>query len=240
MTLALLVFVSLATSALSAVAGMGGGIVLLAAMAATLAPAVVVPLHGVVQLVSNGTRAIVMLPHVNRRVFTLYMVPSVIGVLVGAKLYVGSELPWFRPAVGVFILGYLVTLRYEPRLGRFPKAWYAPLGFFIGAVASLIGATGPLVAPFFLRDDLESREIVATKAAIQLTTHAAKIPAFFLAGFSYREHLGLLLPLVAAAVAGTLVGARVLEMLSPVAFRRVFVTVLIAVALQLIFSACAR
>ena len=235
MTLALLVIVSLATSALSAVVGMGGGIVLLAAMAATLAPAVVVPLHGVVQLVSNGTRAFVMLPYVNRRVFALYMVPSIVGVLVGAKLYVGSELPWFRPAVGVFILLYLATLRYEPRLGRFPKAWYAPLGFLVGAVASLIGATGPLIAPFFLRDDLESREIVATKAAIQLTTHAAKIPAFFLAGFSYREHLGLLLPLVAASVAGTLVGARVLDRLSPVAFRRAFVTVLIAVALQLIF-----
>jgi len=236
MTLALLILASLATSALSAVAGMGGGIVLLAVMAATLAPAIVVPLHGVVQLFSNGTRALVMLPHVNRRVFALYMIPSIAGVLIGAKLYVGSELPWFRPAVGLFILGYLVTLRYQPRLGRFPTAWYAPLGFVVGAAASLIGATGPLVAPFFLRDDLESREIVATKAAIQLTTHAAKIPAFFLAGFSYREHLDLLAVLVAAAVAGTLVGARVLEKLSPLAFRRVFVTVLIGVALQLIFA----
>ena len=236
MALALLVLASLATSALSAVAGMGGGIALLAAMAALLAPPLVVPLHGVVQLFSNGTRALVMLPHVNRKVFALYMIPSIAGVLIGAKLYVGSELPWFRPAIGVFILVYLVTLRYQPRLGRFSPVWYAPLGFFIGAVASLIGATGPLVAPFFLRDDLEAREIVATKAAIQLTTHAAKIPAFFLAGFDYGGHVGLLAPLVAAAIVGTLIGARVLERLSPTTFRRVFATVLVAVALHLIFS----
>ena len=236
MTLAALMLASLVTSALSAVVGMGGGIALLAVMAALLSPALVVPPHGIVQLFSNGTRAFVMLPYVNRRVFALYMIPSIVGVLIGAWLYVGSELPWFRPAVGVFILGYLVTLRVQPRLGRFSTAWYAPLGFFVGAVASLIGATGPLIAPFFLRDDLEAREIVATKAAIQLTTHAAKIPAFFLAGFSYREHLGVLLPLVATAVAGTLVGAHVLERLSPVAFRRSFVAVLVAVALHLIFS----
>jgi len=137
----------------------------------------------------------------------------------------------------VFILGYLVTLRFQPRVGRFALVWYAPLGFVVGAFAALIGATGPLIAPFFLRDDLGPREIVATKAAIQITTHAAKIPAFLFAGFAYREHLGLLGPLVAAAVIGTLVGGRVLERLSAVVFRRLFATVLVAVALHLIFSA---
>ncbi len=86
-------------------------------------------------------------------------------------------------------------------------------------------------------DYLFSREIVATKAAIQITTHAAKIPAFLFAGFEYGEHVGLLGPLVLAAVVGTLVGGRVLERLSPVVFRRLFATVLVAVALHLIFSA---
>ena len=235
--LAALAAASLLTSALSAVVGMGGGIALLAVMASLLPAPIVVPLHGVVQLFSNGTRALVMFRHVNRRVFALYMIPSIAGVLIGARLYVGSELPWFRPAVGVFILGYLVTLRFQPHVGRFPVQWYAPLGFVVGAFAALIGATGPLIAPFFLRDDLGPHEIVATKAAIQITTHAAKIPAFLFAGFAYREHGGVLAPMVVTAVAGTLVGGKVLERLSPVVFRRLFATVLIAVALHLIFSA---
>ena len=235
--LAALAAASLLTSALSAVVGMGGGIALLAVMASLLPAPVVVPVHGVVQLFSNGTRALVMFRHINRKVFALYMIPSIAGVLLGARLYVGGELPWFRPAVGVFILGYLVTLRFQPHVGRFALGWYAPLGFVVGAFAALIGATGPLIAPFFLRDDLGPREIVATKAAIQITTHAAKIPAFLFAGFAYREHVGLLGPLVLAAVVGTLVGGRVLERLSPVVFRRLFATVLVAVALHLIFSA---
>lgn len=232
-----LVAASLLTSALSAVVGMGGGIALLAVMASLLPAPIVVPIHGVVQLFSNGTRALVMFRHINRKVFALYMVPSIVGVLVGARLYVGGALPWFRPAVGVFILAYLVTLRFQPRVRRFPIAWYAPLGFVVGALAALIGATGPLIAPFFLRDDLGPREIVATKAAIQITTHAAKIPAFLFAGFAYSEHATLLPPLLLAAVVGTLAGGRVLERLSAVAFRRVFATVLVAVALHLILSA---
>jgi uncharacterized membrane protein YfcA len=234
--LAALAAASLLTSALSAVVGMGGGIALLAVMAALLPASVVVPIHGVVQLFSNGTRALVMLRDINGKVFALYIVPSVAGVLLGARLYVGGELPWFRPAVGVFILGYLVTLRFQPKIGRFWLGWYAPLGFVVGAFAALIGATGPLIAPFFLRDDLAPREIVATKAAIQITTHAAKIPAFLLAGFAYREHVGLLGPLVVASIAGTLVGGKVLDRLSPVVFRRLFATVLVAVALHLIFA----
>jgi uncharacterized membrane protein YfcA len=232
---AVLIATSFLTSALSAVVGMGGGIALLAVMASLLPAPVVVPLHGVVQLFSNGTRALVMCRHINRKIFALYMIPSIAGVLIGARLYVGSELPWFRPAIGVFILAYLVTLRVQPRVGRFPLAWYAPLGFVVGACAALIGATGPLIAPFFLRDDLGPREIVANKAAIQITTHAAKIPAFFLAGFGYREHADLLTPLVLTAILGTLAGGKVLEQLSPVAFRRLFVTALIAVAVHLIF-----
>jgi uncharacterized membrane protein YfcA len=233
---AALVATSLVTSALSAVVGMGGGIALLAVMASLLPVHVVVPLHGVVQLFSNGTRAFVMFRHINRKVFALYMIPSIAGVLVGARLYVGSELPWFRPAVGVFILAYLITLKFQPRVGRFALYWYAPLGFIVGAFAALIGATGPLIAPFFLRDDLGPREIVATKAAIQITTHAAKIPAFLFAGFAYRDHADLLTPLVLAAVIGTLAGGKVLERLSPASFRRLFATVLVVVALYLVFS----
>jgi len=232
---AVLIVTSFLTSTLSAVVGMGGGIALLAVMASLLPASVVVPLHGVVQLFSNGTRALVMFRHINRKVFSLYMVPSIAGVLIGARLYVGSELPWFRPAIGVFIFSYLVTLRFQPRVGRFSLYWYAPLGFVVGAFAALIGATGPLIAPFFLRDDLGPREIVATKAAIQITTHAAKIPAFLLAGFAYRQHADLLTPLVLTAILGTLAGGRVLERLSPVAFRRLFAAVLVAVALHLIF-----
>lgn len=189
MTPAFLTAAALLTSALSAVVGMGGGIALLAVMAALLPATVVVPLHGVVQLFSNGTRAFVMWREVNRQVFALYMLPSVAGVVLGARLYVGDALPWFRPAVGVFIFVYL--------------------------------------AP---------REIVATKAAIQISTHAAKVPAFLTAGFAYRDHTSLLVPMIAAAVAGTLVGGRALSRLSPLAFRRVFTSVLVAVALYLVFA----
>ena len=55
-----LVALSLFTSALTAAAGIGGGLVLLSVMASFLPPIVVIPTHGVVQLGSNAGRAVLL------------------------------------------------------------------------------------------------------------------------------------------------------------------------------------
>ena len=52
-----LVLLSFMTSALTASVGLGGGLVLLVALASFLPPLVVLPVHGVVQLGSNFGRA---------------------------------------------------------------------------------------------------------------------------------------------------------------------------------------
>jgi len=234
MTIAALILATFATAALSAVVGMGGGVTLLAVMAALLPAAVVVPIHGVVQLTSNGTRTLVYLPHVHWRIFGYYIVPALLGVFLGARWYVGSPLPWFRPAVGIFILIYLATMRYQPSLRRLPLATFAPLGLTVGLLASLLGATGPLIAPFFLRDDLDKQQVIATKAAVQITTHLGKLPAFFLLGFDYGAHARTIVPLLVAAVVGTFVGKRFLSRLSTVGFRRLFVCVLVLIATYLL------
>ena len=59
----LLVLVAVATSALSAVVGMAGGITLLAIMLLYMEPLVAIPLHAVVQLVSNGSRSLIHRRH---------------------------------------------------------------------------------------------------------------------------------------------------------------------------------
>lgn len=232
----LLAAAALLTAAFSAVAGMGGGVTLLAVMAALMPAAEVVPLHGVVQLASNGTRTLLLLGRVHVRILLYYLVPAAAGVTIGAHLYVASSLPWFRPAVGVFVLAYLALQWRTPSLGRLPLWTFAPLGLIVGGLAALVGATGPLIAPFFLRDDLDREQIVATKAAIQIVTHATKIPAFALLGFDYAGRLGLLAALVAAAIAGTFIGRRWLQRLSEAVFRRLFVVVLTAIALGLILA----
>lgn len=213
---------------------MGGGITLLAVMAALMPAASVVPIHGAIQLTSNGTRTLLFLKHVHWGIFAYYVVPAILGVVIGARLYLGSELPWFKPAVGTFILVYLATLQRTPRLRQLPLYTFAILGLVTGTLASLIGATGPLIAPFFLRDDLDKEQVIATKAAVQITTHVTKLPAFALLGFDYTAHVAVLVPLIAAAIFGTMFGKRYLSRMSSETFRRLFTAVLTLIALYLL------
>jgi len=68
MTLALVLLLSLAafiTSSITAAMGVGGGVLLLALMAQVVPPAILIPLHGAAQLMSNTNRVLVQHKHIN-------------------------------------------------------------------------------------------------------------------------------------------------------------------------------
>ena len=113
---------------------------------------------------------------------------------------------------------------------------YAPLGVVTGFLSIFVGATGPFLAPFFLREDLKKEEIIATKAVCQAATHLMKLPAFLSLGFDYQPHLPLLGGLILAVVIGTSVGRMLLGKISQQSFLRLFELVLALIALYLIAS----
>ena len=67
MELIILIFAAFVTSSISAVLGMGGGIILLGIMAILIPEGyMVIALHGVIQLVSNTTRTYVFRNHLKK------------------------------------------------------------------------------------------------------------------------------------------------------------------------------
>ena len=72
------------TSLLTAVAGLGGGMLLLALMAQIFAPAILIPLHGIAQFFSNANRGVI---HRDKLEWQ-YLKPFVTGSLVGAFAFV--------------------------------------------------------------------------------------------------------------------------------------------------------
>ncbi len=225
------------TAAFSAVAGMGGGIALLGVMSLLLPAADVVPMHGVVQLGSNFTRTVAFFRHADWRIVPRFGLGSALGMGLATSLWAGGDLAWFKPAIGVFILCFLVYRRNKPKLRGLPMWSFLPVGFVAGGLGLLVGATGPFIAPFFLRDDLDKEAVVATKAACQTLGHIFKLPAFLWLGYDYLDRPWLWLALLGAVVLGTLLGKRVLGTLSRKQFERLFEGVLAAIALGLIVRA---
>lgn len=222
-------------SAVSGTLGLGGGVLLIAAMAAILPPAVVVPVHGAVQLAANSTRMLALRSNVRGRIVALYAPPMALGAWLGLELYRGEELAWFRPAVGGLVLASLLLER-TGMSRRIPTWALVPAGLVGGFLTITVGATGPYLAAILVGGDLERRELVATQAAIQTFGHLLKIPAFAAIGFAWRDQLPTILPLVACVAAGTLAGTRLLARLPERGFRRALRALLVVLAIRLLAS----
>ena len=99
-----LCFASFFTSVVSAAFGLGGGAMMVAIMASLVPPIAVIPVHAVVQVSSNFTRALMMWKHIK---FT-WMIPFVIGTIIGALI--GGQIVFAIPKhllqgiIGIFVI----------------------------------------------------------------------------------------------------------------------------------------
>jgi len=241
--IALLAAAALLTSMLSAIVGMAGGITLLAVMLLILPPLVAIPLHGVIQLASNSSRAVIQRRHLRWGIILRY------GILLVPMGFVGLELAQSLPPrgmkamIGIFVL----VATWRPKLllfGRHPEAAdpnrrFLLLGGVAGVLNIAIGAVGPLIAPFFLNLGLTRFALIGTKAACQSLGHLAKTAIFGIAGFVFFDYLPVLALMIPLVIAGTWIGSHILEYVNEALFIRTYKVVLSLVALRLVIDAFA-
>lgn len=230
-----LVALSLLTSALTAAAGIGGGLLLLSIMATFLPPAILIPTHGVVQLGSNAGRAALMRRQIDRHIVVPFALGSLLGVAVGAKLFVALPTPTLQIVLGIFILAsvWLPKLKTSTIANR----GFVVVGMLGSFCTMFVGATGPFVASFISPDRLERHAVVATHGACMTLQHTLKVVAFGFLGFAFLPWAPLLVAMVGAGFVGTLIGRRVLDRLPHDVFARIFKVVLTLLALRLLYAA---
>ena len=236
-----------ATSILSAVIGMGGGVTLLGIMTILIPEGyMVVALHGVIQLVSNSTRTAVYRQHVHKLIikqFTLGVIPGlgcaaliVFGLIQYFDITSASQfkVDFLKPLIGIYILWFLYLRKKMKFTSDSLFFW---MGGLSGLVTVFIGAAGPLIAPFFIDRDLTKENVVATKAACQAVGHLGKIPIFILFfEVNYLRQWPVLLPLVMAVYFGTRIGKKFLGSLSPDLFKKLFKIALTLIAIRLVIA----
>jgi uncharacterized membrane protein YfcA len=231
-----LTLTALLAATLSGMAGIGGGTILIAAIyAAGINPTVAVPVHAGVQLVSNSTRTLAYLKHVNWRALRDFMIGAAPAPFVVAPLIARANEHWLLIAMAAFIYltlwpVWIKWLRLEGRSGM------VAAGVITGGLGSLVGATGTLIAPLFLRSDWRKETTIATLAVCQSIAHLLKIIAFASVGFGLFGHWQLLLPMAVAVVIGTLIGSRLHGRLSEDRFVVLFRVILGALATKLLYD----
>ncbi|MFN3170304.1 MAG: TSUP family transporter [Hyphomicrobiales bacterium] len=231
----LLIVTAFFTAALTAAFGIGGGVALLAVMASIVPVAVLIPVHGVVQLGANAGRALVQWRLVVWPMLGIFTVGALIGALVGGQLVVTLPEALLKTFVGLFVLFTLWAPKVKGSKG-------GPLGLAVGGVFATIltmfvGATGPFVAAL-LAPRLDDRTHYAgTHAAAMVMQHGLKVVVFGFLGFAFGAWVPVMAAMVAAGFLGTLLGTKLLHALPEKTFRTAFKWVLTLLAIQLIASA---
>ena len=88
-SIVILIIAAFITSSISAVLGMGGGIILLGIMAIVIPEGYkVIALHGMVQLFSNTTRTFIFRKNLNSKLIYQFLNGAFIGVLISALIII--------------------------------------------------------------------------------------------------------------------------------------------------------
>lgn len=214
---AVVVVAAFVTAAVSGVLGMAGGLLLLGALLLVLPVAVAFVVHGLLQLVSNGWRALLHRRHIAWRSVAWYGAGALVAVaLVSAVSYVPS-----RPLT-YLLLGLVPSLVWLPRgwlpLDATRPAHAVVAGVAVTAVNLVAGVAGPLLDVFFARTGLGRHAVVATKAATQVLSHAGKVVVYGpLVADGTVPYVAVLLA-VPLSMLGTAVGGRLLDRMTDASF----------------------
>ncbi|MBE0581718.1 TSUP family transporter [Devosia sp.] len=207
------------TSTLSGVFGMAGGLVLLGILLAILPVGTAIAVQGAIQIVANGSRAWFSRDYIDWKI---------LGIICLGLLVAG---------IALFILRYTpdlatvcIAIGLLPILVWIPQSWLAldaskphhafVCGLLGGGLNLAVGVSGPTVDIFFIRTTMDRRKIIATKAATQVISHAAKVvfywnAAMVLAPFEWAA-IAVAAPF---AIAGTSAGHWILQRLTDANFR---------------------
>lgn len=238
MSLILLALAAFVTSTLTAVVGLGGGVVLLLLMPGLMPLAAILPVHAVVQFVSNGTRVGFAVRHVSIPILLPVALGSGAGALVGGQAADFFSLDWLPAVAGILIL--CVTWLPGGLLipgGRWAFFW---LGVYQTGLGMLAGTVGPLGAALFSRMKRGREWLVVNTAAYMTISHALRVVAFALMGFAFAPWWQAIAVMSVASIVGSWVGTALRQKVPPRNFAGVFRWVITILAGRMIWLTVAE
>ena len=229
----------------STLAGGGSPFVLIPLVNLLMGAASVPPVITIGMFLGNAHRVLLFWREINWELTMWYAPGAIIGSFLGAYTFTQIHLDWLQLIIGVFLIvsAVLFAIEKNPVIaevktdllteppknslsinesGHKLKAWYImPAGFLKAFVSGLVGTTGPVLNPFYLRYGLVKEQLLATKATHVVIIHLVKIITYGAFAALSREEVVAGLAIGIAAIPANLVGKAILSRMSPDQFRQI-------------------
>lgn len=215
-----LLFSSFATCFITATFGMGGGVLMLAILLFILPAEVVIPVHALIQLMSNIGRTAVFRNDIDRGIVALFAPGCMVGAIAAAFIVVNIPVWSLELIIALFIVWTLIGDSKSGSANQVNNYFF--IGLSTSLVSSFVGATGPLVISLLNKKQMGRLRLIGTHAACMTVQHLLKLVAFSVTGFLVTEWMLLIAVLSLIGFAGTIVGRQVLFSLPEQLFCKVF------------------
>ena len=228
----LIVTGSFVASFVNAAFALGGAFIMLALMTSILPISAVIPLHTPLMFGSLISRTFLFWRYIYWPVVIPFSLGCLIGVFVGARVYI--DLPDWIIAL---VIGLLMLSVWVP---NFKLPVNIPKPFFVVGIIhsfmSTVFAYGGIFHTIVLRNGLEKMQITATIAGSLLTMGIMKITGYATFGFDYMPYIWVIVDAVLVSIVGTWLGKRVTHHISEALFKLIFKLIMTLFGLRLLYQ----
>ncbi|MDB9934121.1 sulfite exporter TauE/SafE family protein [Gammaproteobacteria bacterium] len=225
---------SFLTSLLTSIFSLGGGLIMLVALAQSFSPATLIPLHGSIQLANNFSRTLVYREFFQWKLIKNILISTMFGAVIG--IYLFGTLP--ENLLVMVIAATILFLTWAPLdsliFSVMKNDWFC--GFISGFAGIFVGANGPLVTAYLRTKNLSPEVLVANHGAIMIFQHGIKIilfASFF--NFLILDYFIFILILALTGYAGAILGRRLISKVPFKSFNIILKVFLTLLAFSLFF-----
>lgn len=230
----ILSLINLFTSGLTAITGVGGGMILIGLMPMFLPAAAIVPVHGATQFASNASRAWFGRDNLDYRYFWPFLIGSAVGIVVFGILVQFFHLEMIPLFIGIYIL----LIQWSERVNQLLRSLdnFYLVGFIQMGLGLFVGTPGPLAIALLNKKYQDNNTVVSVGALMMSVVHIAKLPVYLTLGFAFADYWQVMLMMIASAMLGSLIGTRLRHKIPMSWLKTLLPWLLTAIALKLIIT----
>lgn len=236
--LALIAAVALSASIITAIAGVGGAIVLSFVLTPVLGPAALVQTISVAMIINNLTKINVFRKGIDWAQCLFVVACAAPGCVVGSLIYSRLSERSITVVLGFFLIGIVIFKWLLPDdTGRWPQWVVASSSFVYGVLTGTTIGGGILLLPILMGTGLTGMALIGTDAACGLAMHIVKTVVFGSNGVLTAQYaaIGVLIGIV--MIPGAYIARAILQRIPLKVHERIIDAVIIAGGLSFLVRA---
>jgi uncharacterized protein len=225
-----------AASIISATFGFGSALILIPFSSFLLPIKEAIAIITIFFIASNLAKIIIFRKHIDWKMIFLIWAGAVPMVLIGAYLMVYTPSNIIKKVLGVIIILYVVNDYFNlTKRVKLNKIGIACAGGGYGFFAGIIGTGSAIKAALLTHLGLRKEKFIAIMATSAILINVIKTIIYSKFNLVSQTDIPLIVGLIICAFSGAYVGRNLVKKIHPDMFKKVILTILIIVAIKLLF-----